>query len=324
MFLALFGIDTIEWLCGELNGTARVRKHKYAMLWEPPDVRRILAFFVRALANGTPDLDNHMRSDRPGEISANRLAGFRFLLKYDMPELFRMVSANYRRQIQAGGTACLDETIWPWTGNHYAVVYIPRKPNTTGLKAITLCVTMTRSNRSYCIDIVPDISEPQLDPAACLDMAVQTMQSLGLQSLIADAWFGSLNALHRHTDVFISFSIGGTRGAAIFPVFHHNLNWRDYRLFRKEGVILSVYADNAILSVASTLYEVTTLVRSENPIVSGARLATAPTLAQLSNLPPRFSPQFRDLLLAAQNLPKSDIMVLATYVGEAKGTARRG
>lgn len=201
-------------------------------------------------------------------------------------------------------------------------MYIPRKPNPSGVKALTLCVKLTRSGRSYCVQVVPDVSEPRLDPPTALGMAVRTMRSLGLRSLIADSWFGSVHAVHPYEDIYVTFSVSAPRAADIFPVFHHQLVVPQYRVFAKEGRVVSVFADSAILSVVSTLFEVTTLVHNDNPVISGATLAYAPRLSQISDAPPRFSTAFRDMLLAHQQLPRSDLTSLAMYLGEARGTQK--
>lgn len=321
LFLAVYGEDTIEYLRGQVEAQAQLDKGKHAKKWRTADMHRIFSFFVRMLACGTPDLDNHARSERPGEVKANRLAGFRKHLSFDVPTLFRMLSSNMQKQVSASGTACLDETIWPWTGSYYAIVFVPRKPNPEGVKAITLCVKLTRSGRSFCVQVVPDVSQPRLDPPTALGMAVRTMRSLGLRSLIADAWFGSLHAVHHHEDIYVTFSVSAARATDIFPVFHHQLVVPQYHVFAKEDRVVSIFADAAILSVVSTLFEVTALVRNDYPVISGATLATAPRLSQISDAPPRFSPAFRDMLLAYQQLPRSDITSLAVYLGEAKGMA---
>lgn len=324
IFLSVFGEDTLEFLRVSVERTACATKHKYAKEWAPHHILSVFAFLIRLLANGTPDMDKHARSVRPGEVSANRIEGFRALLEFDVLTLFDLLNRNMSSVVTVQTSLCLDESIWPWDSDHYAVVYIPRKPNSDGIKTFTLCVVLTHSQRPYCVEIVPDISQPRFTAAVAMDRAVTVARRLNAPEVTADSWFGQLNSLHSYHPIRVTVAISAQRGAEILPIFEHNLPVGRFRVFERQGTYLSLWHDSALHIVASTRFRHTEDRVTPVTVIGGLDRENAPSLNAAFPVLPRFSASFADLLQNDPRVSSEDLSLLAQAFGEKRGAPTLG
>lgn len=250
-------------------------------------------------------LRNHAR---PG-IPVSRFYKLDSLLSCIEPEFFNCLNNSFKEYIQLPGMTTLDETMWEWSSDHPAVVSIPRKPNSKGVKVFTYCFKFTHSDLPYCFHFIPDITRPGFSAAAMLDIADIVYHDYPNTSVTTDSWFSRLPRMRGGAHVLSTTSLGTDEEAALTRVVRANLTYHQYRTFRSGDICLTFFLDNDLMRTASNCFE----VRASSSAFTTTRWSTG---RGAEALPPRLSLGAIGPLL---QLSSADLEVLASAFGEARG-----
>ena len=207
----------------------------------------------------------------------------------------------------------LDECMWPWTGNHPAVVFIPRKPNPPGFKVHCLCVQSTRTERPYCFHFIPDLHElgESLTPTSILDsMKNIILEYMPHSMLTMDSWYTMFGWVEANRDCSAVGSLKANQ-LPYMDLFTHNLKQKEFRTFvnSNNNVVLTVFADENIVRTMSNGFMIGPPLRVE---------ATGEGLRGIPFLPPRLS---ANALRNLQEWNHQDLVALARAIGESTGNS---
>ncbi len=111
-------------------------------------------------------------------------------------EVYQVLNDAFKLAVKVPGVMVLDEAMWEWKADHPAVVSIPRKPKSRGVKAFIVSFAFTHTDYPYCWHFIPDIARPGLNAATTLDMIHRIIQPYAPVSITTDSWFGRPQRLH--------------------------------------------------------------------------------------------------------------------------------
>lgn len=174
-------------------------------------------------------------------------------LSFDYVQLADVMCGELRKWIKVPGRVTLDETMLGWKGSDPAIVFIPRKPQSTGVKCINISCQFSRSGKAFLLHFLPDVTTPRLSPYTCLEWAVKCLEPVRPVSFTADSWFGMMSRLNSSSVPF-TVAIPFKQDMELLELFSWNLRLGEYRVFRKGDFVLCVFADAKIVRTSSTCY----------------------------------------------------------------------
>jgi hypothetical protein len=202
------------------------------------------------LSNSTEVLE--LFRDSQVQVSANRLEKIHKHTPSNVQKLIDQVNLDLKECIRPAGSGALDETMWPWRGKHPAVVYIPRKPKSTGFKVQTIVFLLAYSSRPFAFAFAPELTQHHMKQTEALEWMRKNIKEYPNVDNTCDSWYTSINFMNRHTDIPITGSLHGTAGDGLYELLTHGLKIGQYRVFKKNDILVCAFVDNAIMLTATT------------------------------------------------------------------------
>jgi len=273
------------------------------------EIESFVGIILQSLIYKYPSAKEFITTFPHNHLTATRYKKIIKYLKFKELEFFERVNKIFGENISLGGHGTFDETIWPWKGDHPAIVHIERKPNATGFKVFNVCFPLTLSNRPYCVFFIPDLSRPSISVTNSLDTLISSLPLSSTRSITMDNWFCMLGWLYSHPQYNLTFSVKEAQDSNLFSIFSYELPEHHYRTFQKGHVILTVFADVSLVRTASTCFNA-----SLPPPTTIQSISPSPL--EITQLPPRLSVEAIQVL---EQLSVDDLRALASTIGEAKG-----
>jgi hypothetical protein len=161
---------------------------------------------------------------------------------------------------------------------------------------------MSNSKRSICYHVLPEIESQKFSRADLLEMIKLHWPSGRKVTLVMDSFFGSLLTPNSLPNPYYStFAIGHTYHNAFIELLSYNLNYKEFRVFKKDNTIISLWSDNKVMITGSTFF-----VSKKDP--------NAGIKINILDLPPRFSSEDAKILT---QLSLEGIQKIAEAFGES-------
>ena len=156
LFKQILTDNTCGWLASEVkfritaDTPSTISQHGTFTIDE---MRKLLVTFLLAIVEPATTWTSFVRKEDRQGVSCRRLERFIKYLGFDTATWFKLLNKDIKGVIKPGEEGALDETMWPWLGDHPTTVHIERKPEPDGFKVLTLCLQLTYSERYVCQQI---------------------------------------------------------------------------------------------------------------------------------------------------------------------------
>jgi hypothetical protein len=200
-----------------------------------------------------------------GTLGQNRYKTLRKYLEFTYGSAFDIFNKDQRAQVKVGAEVAIDESSWPYHGPTDFHVFLPRKPEPNMIRAYTVAMPMSISNRPYCVGVLPDLRRPTYTDAEIFAWTEELLRDHRCHPVCdcldqtavdwtADKFFGNLAHLEAHPNQRMTLAISAKRLGAIGLIGKLGLKRGESRVFSKGNVLLSVYVDNKVLWTVSNCF----------------------------------------------------------------------
>jgi len=256
IFKSLFDSEIVQELLKKMNSSLLSKKpnsEKHGGLFLEKDLYDAMATILDSIVHPEKTQTTYIRKAERKGVSKNQWEKFVQHLQFNEKKVFSLLCQKFQSAVLPGGEAALDETIWPWKGNHVGTTHIDRKTHPDGFKVLKLCIQLSTSNRPYCLHFIPDIAADKIGAFNALNQFKPIIKKYNL-SVIGDSWFGMVNWMKAHHEVPMTCALSENQLQELWPIFTYNLKYQQYRFFKKGPLIVQVYSDASTFKVASTCF----------------------------------------------------------------------
>lgn len=306
MFLRLFSTNILQHIAHETTAMWNSKKdHPRGpqMNFTKEDVLGLIKILL-FLCGSEERLKDHLKDKERKGLGTKRYNKIRKVLTFDIETVVNLFNANLKVQFIPAGNGSGDELMWGWESDHENVRTIPHKPIDKGIIVYAIAFSLTRSKRPLLWHIIPDLRIPVITPFEVLNATLAHWPNTDI-TLTVDALFSNLRFLTNHSDRHITMAMTKSHISNIWSLFTFELKYCEYRIFRKENVIIAFWLDNRIMSCASTSFSI-----SESESVGQVRGI------DLTGNEPLISAQGAQIL---ETLSIDDLRRLAGAQGTSKG-----
>jgi len=204
-------------------------------------------------------------------VTLYRYEKFVQYFKPDPITLFNLVSKSFISSLQTWPTdlswiyIAADESMIVWTAGHNWVLWIPRKPNPKGMRVFFAATILTATGRPIVLWMWPDLPPDEhsfMSPKTVMEKVAKVLREAAQQQLLPRNYTITMDALFSYPDMLKSWlasNIYGSIGikenklitalAYMLPKHHH-------RIFKLGDVLISIYRDRKVFTIASTIHTV--------------------------------------------------------------------
>jgi hypothetical protein len=267
------------------------------------EVEDYISILLELLVNGKVQVSQFFRT-RARVTTANRIEKIHHLLPENLDPLFKETNRDWKECIRPAGSASLDETMWPWTGEHHALVFIPRKPHQHGFKVQTIVFRLAYSNRPFAFSFSPELDSKHPGPYDCLGWLHKVVKNIPHIEVTFDSWYTQLNWVEKHSSLPVTGGLRTAGAIGLYEIFTYGLKRNDYRVFKKGDLLVCAYLDEG---------QMVTITNSYCIIEVGSNEETDSEEKELENNR-RMSTAGIEAL---KSLPKSDLQYLLREIGKS-------
>lgn len=278
------------------------------------DVEAFLGMLLAMCIGDYPRQRDFIRNTKHGGLTHHQFERVKKHLSFHEETMFSLLNQAFKEHWQAGKVSVLQECLWPWSGDHPGVIFIPQKVNSSGFKVHCLCVKSTQTQRPYCFHFLPDLyanGEP-LSPETVLNNVKSTaLEYMPGSTLVMGMWYTLFDWVEFNKDFPVVGSLK-TNQVPYIDLFSYNLKHKEFRTFTNGNVILTVFADDEVVRTVTNSFHIVS--PKETDLVQ---------LSIPSSIP--FSPTrlSEDALINLQQWSLRDLKSLAHAIGEStEGTTR--
>jgi len=115
-----------------------------------------------------------------------------------------------------------------------------------------LCFECTSTGKPIVYHVVPDIRIPVHTSVEIMDLMIEFAPA-DQYTLVADAFFPSLGWIQSHPTIDFIFSLS-PQDLPFFDLFSHGLEYHNYRIFKKDNLLISIWVDNKTMICISNCF----------------------------------------------------------------------
>ena len=218
-----------------------------------------------------------LATQRRHGISLKRFWLLRRCISFDPNLIARLLSsvASSNEFILPGGAGCVvDEALMSCQAKDAPTVFIARKPHPVGLRFYLTCASFSRSGRTFCLNILPDL-QPEalaLRVAQVLNHSfdiVRRLSSLRQIHLTGDAFFGVKEILSNPPrGIKFTMSWNKNRGKDFWITMFHKFGEKSKmnRVAAKKPFIASVFRDEGDMCLISNALTCSLFATTPTPV----------------------------------------------------------
>jgi hypothetical protein len=258
IFRSLLNDDILDELVKKFNANVPVaRESSVGRPKKPFTKHEVLMFIVILLfarISGYSAIEEYREGLPQRTLTSKRFRKMYAAFTIDLESLTEKINSLLKKAFNPGGNASWDETMWAWEGDHWALVFIERKPTPFGFKILTICFVSKVTGRPYLWHFVPSITRESVPIVTVLQEFKEAMQAAPNVPVCADRWFGQLSFLCANAAFPITLALKRDQDTDLLTAMAYNLKPYQYRIFSNGKTFITVYADGDKLVINGSNY----------------------------------------------------------------------